>query len=115
VARPDKEQKKKIAALKRDVKTLQERSAALERLASQVGGVITAAEAKELILRKHHDLVAEQLERYLGVERRGLIRIHLRYWDKYAISAKKIEISRSETLASLERTFAGLRYTSVHD
>lgn len=63
---PDREQKKKLTALKRDIKTLQERIAAIERLTAGVGGVITEAEAKELILQKHHDLVTEYLDRYLN-------------------------------------------------
>lgn len=51
IARPDAEQKKKINALKRDRKVLQERIDGLARLADQVGGVISEAEARALILR----------------------------------------------------------------
>ena len=37
-----------------------------------------------MILEKHHDLVAEQLERYLNAERRELLAVFETLWDKYA-------------------------------
>jgi hypothetical protein len=37
-----------------------------ERIMARIGGMITDAEAKTLIRRKHHDLVAGQLQRYLS-------------------------------------------------
>lgn len=110
LARPDKEQQKKIAALKRDSKALQERIDGLARLTAAVGGVIGEAEAKELILRKHHDLVAEQLERYLGAERRRLLGMFEGLWEKYAISSSMLEYEREATLQRLDMSLRHLRY-----
>ena len=110
IAKPDKEQQKKIDALKRDSKALQERIDGLARLTDQVGGVIGEAEARALILRKHHDLVAEQLERYLGAEKRRLLALFETLWEKYAVSAYHIETNRQATLASLNVFLADLAY-----
>ncbi len=107
---PDKEQKKKMMALKRDIKTLQERIAAIERLTGAVGGVITEAEAKELILRKHHDLVGEQVNRYLNNEMLLLIHIFEKLWDKYSVALTRIEDDRQSTVSQLNRFLDALCY-----
>jgi type I restriction enzyme M protein len=110
IAKPDAEQKKKINALKRDRKTLQERIAGLARLADQVGGVIGEAEARSLILRKHHDLVAEQLERYLGAEKQSLVRVVTSWYEKYGISSEMISTTRDDVIESLRGSLTRLRY-----
>jgi type I restriction enzyme M protein len=110
IATPDKEQKKKINALKRDIKTLQERIAAIERLTDQVGGVISVAEAKELILQKHHDLLTEQLHRYLNAEKQVLLQIFANLWNKYAVPTKQIESEQETTLAELSEFLHNLNY-----
>jgi type I restriction enzyme M protein len=110
IATPDKEQKRKANALKRDIRTLQERVAAIERLTDQVGGVITEAEAKELILQKHHDLVVEQLDRYLTIERQILVQLFENYWEKYAVSGMILEQQREEALEQLNTHLHQLTY-----
>lgn len=110
IAKPDAEQKKKINALKRDRKVLQERIDGLARLADQVGGVISEAEARALILRKHHDLVAEQLERYLGAEKRRLLQVFENLYDKYAVPSDHMERRRRETLGRLTASLHSLSY-----
>jgi type I restriction enzyme M protein len=110
IAKPDAEQKKKINALKRDRKVLQERIDGLARLANQVGGVIAEAEARALILRKHHDLVAEQLERYLGAEKRALLQVFEGLWVKYAASLQDIDASRMRTAQQLDTYLTRLSY-----
>lgn len=111
IARPDAEQKKRINALKRDSKTLQERIDGLERLTAEVGGVISEDEARTLILRKHHDLVAEQLERYLGAEQRRLVQVFENLWEKYAVSAAVLENQLAVTKNSLQTYLTTLQYT----
>ncbi len=111
IAKPDAEQKKRMAALKRDSKTLQERIDGLERLTAEVGGVITDEEARTLILRKHHDLVAEQLERYLAGERQKLVRMLMLLLEKYGVSLNEISASRKSTFEQFHVYLEGLRYT----
>ena len=89
---------------------MQKRIAAIEVLADQVGGVISEAEAKTLILRKHHDLVAERLERYLSAEKHLLIQVFDRLWEKYAFSMRDIAENRQDTSRQLEEYLTGLNY-----
>lgn len=112
VPRPTKEEKKKIKALKQDIKTLQARIAALERLTEAVGGVITEEEAKTLILQKHHDLVRAQLARYLGAEQRTLLGIVEVFWGKYAVFFQDIQRDRDRILSQLNGYLVGLKYAS---
>lgn len=113
VTTPDREQKKKLTALKRDIKTLQERIAAIERLTAGVGGMITEVEAKELILQKHHDLVTDHLERYLNAEKRSLHQIFDNFWSKYAVSVEVLESNRNQTQETLQAIFEDLDYAKL--
>lgn len=107
----DASQKKKLAALKKDNKTLTERIAAIQRLSESVGGVISETEARELILLKHHDWVIEQLQRYLGAETRSVLNDFENLWDKYAVSVRQIEGSQNEIEAKLDQFLSSLKYT----
>lgn len=106
----DKDEKRKMSGLKRDSKTLQERIAAIDRLVEEVDGVISEAEARELILQKHHDLVADELHRYLAAELRFLLRIFENLWGKYATSLLKIDRERNVTEEQLHKFLDDLRY-----
>jgi type I restriction enzyme M protein len=112
IAKPENEKahKKKVNALKSDIKSLNERIDAIERLSASVGGVIGAEEAKELILRKHHDLVTEQLQKYLGAESRFLIGFFENLWLKYFISLSSIKSSQSTEERNLNKYLVGLGY-----
>ncbi len=83
------------------------------RLASLLGSVavITPAEAKDLILEKHHDLVAEQLARYLNAEQRGLLAVFETLWEKYAVSTAALEEARASSMAELQGYLTRLGYT----
>jgi type I restriction enzyme M protein len=106
----DKEKKAKAKRLRGDIATLERRIEAIERLSDSIGGVITEPEAKELILRKHHDLVAEQLNRYLNAEKRALLAAFGSLWEKHAVSLKKIEHKRAEIMSTLAMFMRGLGY-----
>ncbi len=94
----DKQLKAKAKRLRDDISTLQRRIEAIVRLADSIGGMITDTEAKALILQKHHDLVAEQLNRYLSAEKRALSFVFEHLWDKYSSSEEhlKTDLQRSE-------------------
>lgn len=111
INKPDKAQKRKITALKRDNRILQERIDAMTRLTEAVEGVISEEEARELILQKHHDLVTEFLNRYLNIEKRALIEIFENLWEKYAVSSKRLEQQREKVLLELNEFLNDLRYT----
>lgn len=62
-----KEEKKQFNALTKDKVALEQRLAQVDGLLAEIGGQLTVAEAKTLILQKLYDWVKEQLTRYLGL------------------------------------------------
>lgn len=113
IAKPENEKahKKKVNALKSDIKALNERIDAIERLSKSVGGVIGAEEAKELILQKHHDLVTEQLQRYLGSENRLMNEFFENLWVKYFTSMNQIKDQNVESGNLLAKYLDALKYS----
>ena len=111
---PDKKREKervtKLAALERDREVLQKRIAGLDAELEAIGGMITPEEAKRLILQKLYDLIANELTRYLNTEKRLLIAVFEKLWDKYAVSARAIEAERDSTMRELGRHLDKLGY-----
>jgi type I restriction enzyme M protein len=105
-----KEDKKKIAALQKDKVALETRMAKTDALLASIGGQLTEAEAKTLTLRKLYDLANQELNRYLNVEKRILIRAIENFWDKYAASNRALETDRMKTLRVLDGFLGGLGY-----
>ena len=97
-----KEEKKKITALQKDKAALQARMAKTDALVAAIGGQLTEAEAKTLILKKLYDLASHELNRYLNAEKRRLIQVVENLWDKYAVSSSTLESERIETLKVLD-------------
>ena len=69
----NKAEKKKITALKKDHAALKARLAKTDAILEAIGGQLTEAEARELILKKLYNLVSNELNRYLNAEKRRLI------------------------------------------
>lgn len=101
---------KKIKALEKDKKILEERLGNVDELMKAIGQEITPEECKTLILRKLHDLVDAELARYLNAEKRALIHIVENFWDKYAKSSTILEGDRQTTLKALDESFTRLGY-----
>src|SRR5260370_10371316 len=93
-----KEDKKKITALQKDKTTLEARMAKTDALVASIGGQLTEAEAKTLILKKLYDLANQELNRYLNAEKRRLIQMVENLWDKYAVSSRALESHRTGTI-----------------
>jgi type I restriction enzyme M protein len=109
--RPERsEAKSKAKRLRNDIAILEHRIEMIQRLTDSIGGMITELEAKALILQKHHDLVAEQLGRYLNAEKRGLLNVFENLWEKYAISGSALEIMRGRTNEQLNCFLQNLSY-----
>ena len=97
-----KDDKKKIAALNKDKTALEARLAKTDGILNAIGGQLSEGEARRLILKKLYDLANNELNRYLNVEKRGLIHVVENLWDKYAVSSRTLESKRGETLKTLE-------------
>jgi type I restriction enzyme M protein len=98
----EKETLKRRKRLAADVATLAARIATTYQLMEQIGGPITEEEGRQLILQKHHDLVAGHLKRYVRTEERVLFSIFENLFAKYATSAQTIEIDRHTILDQLQ-------------
>jgi type I restriction enzyme M protein len=106
----NKEDKKKITVLKKDKDALQARMDKADAVLASIGGQLTETEAKTLILKKLYDLVNQELNRYLGAEKRKLVQVVESLWDKYAVSSRILESERTETLGTLDGFLHGLGY-----
>jgi type I restriction enzyme M protein len=108
---PDvKDQKKKLTALQSDLAVLEERLALIDDLLAAIGGQLSEADAKRLILKKLHDVAGKELLRYLNAEKRALLAIVEKLWDKYAVSSQSLEMKRDSALKTLNGYFADLGY-----
>ena len=106
----NKEEKKKITALQKDKAALEARLTKTDAILAAIGGKLTEAEAKTLILKKLHDIANQELNRYLNAEKRRLIQVVENLWDKYAVSRHALEFERIGALKKLDGFFAGLGY-----
>ncbi len=89
---------------------IQAKLKSLDNILKEIGGVISTQEAQTLILKKHFDIINNQLQRYLNAEKRALISAYENLWDKYALSAQTIEEKRTETMAELNAFLTALNY-----
>ena len=106
----DKTDKNKINALNKDKAALQERIAKTDAMLKTINGQLTDDEAKHLILKKLYDIASTELERYLNAEMRHLVSGVENLWSKYAISNRKMESERKETLRVLDGFMSELGY-----
>jgi len=105
-----KDNKKQITMLEKDKTALQLRLSRIDGVLAAIGGQMTDAEAKTLILKKLYDWVKEQLTRYLNTEKRVLIARVENLWDKYAVSSRELETEREKTLKTLDSFLSKLGY-----
>lgn len=108
---PETETRKRNA-LNRDKTTLQDKIDSLQSLFESIGGLITKEEAKELILKKHNDLISEQLLRYMNAEKRIAINFFENLFEKYSISTASIEDNRNQSIKELNTFLLKLGYLS---
>jgi len=101
---------RKRKALTEDVTTLKATIARFHALVHEIGGVITAKEARELILQKHHDLISGCLERYVRAEERAMFGMFENLFAKYATSSQTMETARQTTLSELQGFLNKLGY-----
>jgi len=106
----NKESKKRVAALEKDKIVLESRMAKTDALLGRIGGQLTDADAKILILKKLFDLANNELDGYLNAEKRVLIQATENLWEKYAVSGRALEIQRASTLTALDEYLKGLQY-----
>ena len=102
--------KRKVTLLNKDKSVIESRLAGVDALITEIGGQLAEEEARRLILKKLYDIANAELNRYLNAERRTLVQGVENLWDKYAVSSRKLEEARTETLKSLDGFLHGLGY-----
>ena len=107
-----KADKKTITALHRDKESLNGRLARTDAVLKAIGGQISEADARRLVLKKIHDIARAELDRYLNAEKRVLVRAAETLWEKYATAANELEEQRATTLTTMGDLLKGLRYLS---
>jgi type I restriction enzyme M protein len=105
-----KDEKRKVAALLRDKTALLARLAEIDSILTSIGGQLTDAEAKALILRKLYDVAAQALHRYLNAEKERLSQNVERVWDKYAVPIRALEDERAKRTTELDGLLRRLGY-----
>ncbi len=105
-----KADKGKIAALSRDKAVLEARMAKTYSILAAIGGRLSDEEARRLVLKKLYDLIHQELNRYVDVEKRGFIQSVENLWDKYAVSMRELEAQRADTMKTLGGFLRGVGY-----
>jgi type I restriction enzyme M protein len=106
----EKAQIKRRKTLNQDVVTLRFKIASYAALVEEIGGVISDGQARELILQKHHDLVAGCLQRYEQAEERAVIGMFENFFSKYSSSSKDLVEARGKTTEEMQQILHELGY-----
>ena len=99
-----------INALKKDIIVIDKKLIDIDDFMNSIGGMIESDECKLLILRKHFDLINNELNRYLNNEKRTLIAIFENFWDKYKVSSKELEKSKTDAKNEIDGYLNQLGY-----
>jgi len=103
---------KDIRSVKMDLKDLEKDLAEKVETKKQE---FTESEAKNLILKRLHDGVEEEMVRYLATEKKKIVAIFENLWDKYQIPLVDITHSRDDAVGELMAYLKGLKYIGYHD
>lgn len=104
------EMAKQHNSLQKDKRILHEKLYKADDLFTSIGEMITVEEAQKLILKKHFDIINDQLQRYLNTELRTLTGAYENLFDKYFVSSQSIENDRKNTLKELNDFLTALNY-----
>ena len=82
----------------------------LEEKTKQKKDSLSEEEAKELLLEKFHNLIDEQLNKYLNAEKKEIVKIFENLWDKYKISLKELIQEKDMEVKKLDEFLTKLWY-----
>jgi len=104
---------KTITALHKDKDALNARLAGTDAMLKEIGGQISEADARRLILKKIYDFARAELDRYMTVEKRVMLRAVENLWEKYSVSTRVLGSDRAQALKALDDYLVGLGYYEV--
>jgi type I restriction enzyme M protein len=102
--------KGKEKALKESKKFLKEKEKELEQKIEDRRQNFKENEAQDLILKKLYDLIHNEMYRYLNAEKKRIIAIFEKLWDKYKVPADVIVRERDEAVEKLDTFLKKLDY-----
>ena len=71
---------------------------------------MTQEEAKVLLLEKFKETIKQGLEKYINAEKKELIKVFEKLWDKYKISLKQLIAERDKETEKLNEFLRMLNY-----
>jgi type I restriction enzyme M protein len=97
-------------ALKKQRKTLKDKEKEIEDRIKGKREDLTEEEAKELLLEMFYMQIKKQLEKYLNTEKKELVKIFEKLWDKYRVPLVLLKEERDEEVRELDEFLTKLRY-----
>lgn len=101
---------KKEKELKRLKKKLKAKEKELEYKILNKRKTITEQEAKTLLLEKFYDLISQYLNKYLNAEKKELVKVFEKLWDKYKVSLNELTKERDVEVNKLNEFLDKLGY-----
>ncbi|MDM7202748.1 MAG: type I restriction-modification system subunit M, partial [Thermodesulfobacteriaceae bacterium] len=96
--------------LKKVRKELNDKEKELENRIKEKRTSLTEQESKELLLEKFYQLLSEYLEKYLNAEKREIIKIFEKLWDKYRVPLNQLKQERDGEINKLNEFLEKLGY-----
>lgn len=81
-----------------------------DNMMKSLGGQITLAETQNIILKKHYNIIVQQLDRYIAASKRNIINAIEHLYDKYSMSAKMLSDKRDQAMDELNIILKNLHY-----
>jgi type I restriction enzyme M protein len=97
-------------ALKKLRKALKDKEKAIEDRIKGKRADLTVEEAKELLLEMFYLQIKKQLEKYLNAEKKELVNIFEKLWDKYRVPLVLLKEEREEEVQERDELLTNLRY-----
>jgi len=100
----------KESKLKELNRELKQKKQTLEESVKQKRETMTEEEAKVLLLEKFKETIKQGLEKYINAEKKELIKVFEKLWDKYKISLKELLTERDQEVKKLNEFLKQLGY-----
>jgi len=96
--------------LKKLNKELKQKQQTVKESVKQKRETLTQEEAKVLLLEKFKETIKQGLEKYINAEKKELIKVFEKLWDKYKISLKELLTERDKETEKLNEFLRMLNY-----
>lgn len=102
----------KEEAVKKNKKIYKDKEKEIQSKIEEKKQAFTKEEAERLILQRFFDSIQKEMRRYLNAEKKQIVEIFEKFWDKYKVSLVEIRQSRDQAVKQLEEYLKKLQYLS---